>query len=164
MSKEELIIALLKSKYSIAELFNNNLDNNKISDIKKILNRLRDILTREHRKEIRKNLCRKENKENLSELQKEEIDEYLTKLVRIHNKKEEYSHHDRDDPDYSGIRNIESLFIEVDKKDYYKPILVKSSFKGNYNYCESRGDRNNNLSVNLTVPLQDYATFTRYDK
>ena len=52
MSKEELIIALLKSKRSIAELFNNNLDNDKISDIKKIYNRLRDILSRKYRKEI----------------------------------------------------------------------------------------------------------------
>ena len=30
MSKEELIISLLKSKQSIAELFNNNLDDDKI--------------------------------------------------------------------------------------------------------------------------------------
>ena len=37
MSNEELIIALLKSKHSIAESFNNNLDNDKISDIKKSL-------------------------------------------------------------------------------------------------------------------------------
>ena len=37
VSKKELIIALLKSKRSIAELFNNNLDNDKISDIKKSL-------------------------------------------------------------------------------------------------------------------------------
>ena len=44
MSKEELIISLLKSKQSIAELFNNNLDDNKISDIRRILNRLRNIL------------------------------------------------------------------------------------------------------------------------
>ena len=43
MTKEELIISLLKSKQSIAELFNNNLYDNKISDIRRILNRLRDI-------------------------------------------------------------------------------------------------------------------------
>ena len=54
MSKERLIIALLKSKCSIAQLFNNNLDNGKISDIKRILNRLRDILPREYRKETKK--------------------------------------------------------------------------------------------------------------
>ena len=38
MSKEELIISLLKSKQSIAELFNNNLDDDKISDTRRILN------------------------------------------------------------------------------------------------------------------------------
>ena len=50
MSKEELIISLLKSKSSLSELFNNNLDNDKISDSKKMLNRLRDILPKEYRK------------------------------------------------------------------------------------------------------------------
>ena len=39
MSKEELI-SLLKSKQSIAKFFNNNLDDDKISDIRRILNRL----------------------------------------------------------------------------------------------------------------------------
>ena len=52
MLKEELIISLLKSNPSIAERFNNNLDDDEISDIKRILNRLRDILPRKYRKEI----------------------------------------------------------------------------------------------------------------
>ena len=43
MKKEDLTISLLKSKESIAELFNDN-NNNEICDIKRILNRLRDIL------------------------------------------------------------------------------------------------------------------------
>ena len=51
MSKEELIISLLKSKQSIAELFN-DLDGDKISVIRRILNRLRDILPKNYRKEI----------------------------------------------------------------------------------------------------------------
>ena len=50
MSKEELIISLLKSKQSIAELFNNNnLYDNEISDIRRILSRLRDII---HKKDL----------------------------------------------------------------------------------------------------------------
>ena len=53
MSKEELIISLLKSKQSIAELFNNNLEDEKISDIRRILNRLRDILPKKYRKELK---------------------------------------------------------------------------------------------------------------
>ena len=51
MSKEESII---KSKQSIAELFDNNLRDGKISDIRRIRNRLRDILPKKYRKEIKK--------------------------------------------------------------------------------------------------------------
>ena len=129
MAKEELIISLLKSKQSIAELFNNNnLYDNKISDIRRILNRLRDILPRKYRKEIKEKLYEIEHNENLSE----ENEEYLRKLVRILNDKEKYSLYDRDDLDYYGIRDIENLFDEASEEDYYKPILVKSSFKDNY--------------------------------
>ena len=49
------------------------------------------------------------------------------------------------DLDYYGIRDIENLFSNVD--DYYKPILVESSFKNNYKYYESRGDKDKKLSV-----------------
>ena len=58
MPKERLITALLKSKRSLAELFNDNLNNDKISEIKKILNKLRDILTKEYRKEIKKSFTK----------------------------------------------------------------------------------------------------------
>ena len=144
MTKEELIISLLKSKESIAELFNNNnLYDNKISDIRRILNRLRDILPRKYRKEIKEKLYEIEHNENLSE----ENEEYLRKLVRILNDKEKYSPYDRDDFDYYGIRDIENLFDEVSEEDYYKLLLVKSSFKGNYNYYESREDKERRLLV-----------------
>ena len=141
--KDELIISLLKSKQSIAGIFNNNLYDNKISDIRRILNRLRDILPRKYRKEIKEKLYEIEHNENLLE----ENDEYLRKLVRILNDKEEHSLYDRDDFDYYGIRDIENLFDEASEEDYYKPILVKSSFKSNYKYYESRGDKEKRLSV-----------------
>ena len=104
MSKEELIISLLKSKQSIAKLFNNNLDDDKISDIKRILSRLRDKLPQKYRKEIKKKLYEIENKENPWELEKEENDEYLRKLVRILNNKEKYHPYDYEDLDYYEIR------------------------------------------------------------
>ena len=53
MSKKELIMSFLKSKQSIAELFNNNLNDDKISDIRRILNRLRHKLPKKYRKEIK---------------------------------------------------------------------------------------------------------------
>ena len=113
MSKEELIISLLKVKQSIAKLFNNNLYDDKISDIRKILYRLRDTLPKKYIKGIKKKLHEKENKKNLSEAEKEENDDYLTKLLRILNNKEKYSPYDRDDLHYYGIRDIENLIDKV---------------------------------------------------
>ena len=88
MSKEELAIALLKSKRSLAELFNNNFGNDRIKGIQKTLNELRDSFTKEYRQKIKKKLYEIENKKNVSKLEKEEINEHLTKLERILNKKE----------------------------------------------------------------------------
>ena len=68
---------------------------------------------------------------------KKKKDEYLRKLVRNLNNKEKYHPYDRDVLDYYGMRDIESLFDEANEEDYYKPILVKSSFKGNYKYYEA---------------------------
>ena len=147
MPNKGLIIALLNLKRSFVELFNNNFDNDKIRHIKKILNELRDILTKECIREIKKNLYEIENKKNLSKLEKERINEYLTQLVKIRNKKEKYRYHDRDDLDYYGIRDIENLFGKVDEEDYNKPILVKSVFKGNHKTYESRGNKDKNFSV-----------------
>ena len=45
------------------------------------------------------------------------------------------------------MRDIENLVDNVDDNDYYKPILVKRSFKENYQYYESRGDKDKKLSV-----------------
>ena len=117
MAKEELIISLLKLKQSIAELFdNNNLCDNEISDIRRILTRLRDILPKKDRKEIKDKLYEIEHQRNISEAEKEKNNEHLRKLVRILNDKEKHSSHDRDDLDYNGIRDIETLFDEASEK------------------------------------------------
>ena len=84
MTKEELLIHLLKSKQNIAELFhNNNLYDNEISDIRRILSRLRDILPKKDRKEIKDKLYEIEHQRNISEAEKEENDGYLRKLVEF---------------------------------------------------------------------------------
>ena len=116
MSKDELIISLLKSKGSIAELFNNNLDDDKIVDKRRILNRLRDILSKRYRKEIKKKIYDIENNEDPLEAEKEENDEDLRKIVGKLNNKEKYSPYDRDDFDYYGIRDIEIYLMRLVKK------------------------------------------------
>ena len=160
LTKEGLIISLLKSESSDAERnymkhFNNNTNDDtyddkirgKISDIRMILSRLGNIVTNKDRKKITKELYEIEKKENLSDKEKEKIYDDLVELVKTLDKKEKYKYHDRDDLDYHGIRDIENLFDNVNDNDYYKPILVKSSFKNNYKYYESRGDKDKKLSV-----------------
>ena len=65
MTKEELTIYRLKSKQSIAELLNSNLYDNKISDIRRILSRLRDILPK---KKIERKLKISFMKQNIKEI------------------------------------------------------------------------------------------------
>ena len=45
---------------------------------------------------------------------------------------------------------MESLFDKINEEDYYKPILVKCSFKGKYKYHESRGDRKKIISKTIS--------------
>ena len=121
----------------------------KISDIRMILNRLGVIVTEKDIKKIKKELYETEKKQNLSNKEREKIYDHLVTLVSTLDKKEKYKYHNRDDLDYYGIRDIENLLDGDDcDNDYYKPILVKSSFKNNYKYYESRGDKNKQLSVN----------------
>ena len=90
---------------------------------------------------------RKRTKEELYEIEKEEVYDHLVELVKTHNKKEEYKHHYCVDLDYYAMRDIEKLFTNDDDDDnYYKPILVKY-LKNNYKYYESRGHNDKKLSV-----------------
>ena len=130
----------------------------KISDIRMILGRLGNAITKNDRKKIKKELHEIENKKNLSDKEKEKNYDNLVELVNKLNKTEKNKYHDHDDLDYHGIRDIENLFDNVDvDDDYFKPILVKSYFKENYKYYESRCDKDKRLSVKQY--LQDYAIF-----
>ena len=129
----------------------------KILDIRTILSRLGNIATKKDRKKITKELYEIEKKQNLSDNEKGKIYGNLVKLVRTLDKKNKYKYHDRDDLDYYGIKDIENLFGSVDIDDnYYKPVLVKTSFKDGYKYYESRGDKDKKSKV---ISLQDYDIF-----
>ena len=72
MKKEDLIISLLKSEESTAELFNDNRYDNEISDISRIINRLRDILPKKDWKEIKDKLYKIEHKRNFQKKKEKE--------------------------------------------------------------------------------------------
>ena len=61
-----MIISLFKSKESIAELFKDN-NNDEISDIRRILNRLRNMLPKKDRKEMKDKLYKIEHQRNIPE-------------------------------------------------------------------------------------------------
>ena len=163
LTKEDLIISLLKSESSDAESnymkhFNNNTDDDdiydgkirdKISDIRMMLTRLGNTVTNNDRKKIKKELYEIEKNKNLSDKEKEKNYDDLFKLAETLDKEEKYEYHDCDDLDYYGIRDIENLFDNDNDKgdDCYKPILFESSFKNSYKYCKSRGDKDKKLSV-----------------
>ena len=106
---------------------------------------MRNIVTKNDRDQINKELYETENKKNLSDEEKEKIHDNLVELVNKLNKKNRY--HDRDDLGYHGIRDNENVFDNIDDDDYYKPILVKSSFDENYKYYENRDDKDKKLSI-----------------
>ena len=156
LTKEDLIISLLKSESNPAErnymkYFNNSTNDeikSKINDIRLILSRLGNIVTKNDRKKIKKELYEIEKKENLSDNKKEEIYDHLVKLVKNFDKKEEYKHSDHGDLDYFGIKELENVFSGNDNDDnYYKPVLVKTSFKGGYKYYEIRGDKDKKKNI-----------------
>ena len=58
---------------------------------------------------------------------------------------------------------IENIFDNDNDDDYYKPILVEGSFKNNYKYYESRGDKDKK-TIGKATSVQDYAIFKRFNK
>ena len=48
---------------------------------------------------------------------------------------------------YSITYGLDYLFNELDEVDYYEPKEVKSAFDGSYVLYESKGDKDNNLSI-----------------
>ena len=127
ITKEDLIISLLKSESSTLEHnymkhFNNNNTNDdtyddkirgKITDIRMILSRLGNIVTKNDRKKIKRELYEIEKKKKLSSRKKKETYDHLFELVNTLNKKETYQYHDRDDQDYYRIRDIRLLEMNL---------------------------------------------------
>ena len=123
LTKEDLIISLLKSESNPVErnymkYFNNSTNDDtyddkikgKISDIRMILSRLGNIVTKNDRKEIKKELYEIEKKKIFSNKKKEKNYNRLIELINTIDKKERYQYHDRNDLDYYGIRDRKFIY------------------------------------------------------
>ena len=147
LSKEELkdIIEFLAKKRNIKNYKSKSRDRlykifKKQSKNKKRIDDIRDELkdptyniSKSELKEIKKTFYNIEKRKKISS---RKTSKYLDELDKKILKLEKY--HDYDDYEYKGIKDLFKLSID---KDYYKPILVKSGYNGNYVQYESKGDR-----------------------
>ena len=62
------------------------------------------------------------------------------------------------------MRQLENLIGDIDNDDYYKPVLVKSSFKNNYKQYESRGDKEPKNIFSKAISFHDYTIFSWINK
>ena len=167
MSKKDLLIALLKSNQSHAELLNSKYNNAEIEETKNIFNELRNNFSKEEIKNIRRKFRFKEGvdeyleelekKDNLTKKEKQEKKHYIKKLRNTEeflkdlrenlNKLKKHRYNIIDDVDYKGIKEIENLFNKINEEYYFEPIKTKHAFNDSYIEYESRGDKDNNLSL-----------------
>ena len=80
---------------------------------------MRDIVTKNDRKKIKKELYEIENKKKLSDEDKEKIYDNLVEIINKLNKKETDRYHDCDGLDHHGIRD------NIDDDDYCNNISQK---------------------------------------
>ena len=124
MSKEELLIALLKSKQSHAEFYKNKSNNTDIEETRKIFNKIRNKFSKS---KIKK------NREKLNEIEKGLKSE----------KEQDRRQHTEE---LKVFKNYLEESREEIKKNCYRPKRTKDAFNDNYIEYESKGDKNKNLS------------------
>ena len=118
-----------------------NKDNKQQQRIDVVREELKELgykLPKSELKDIKKCLYNIESKKKL--LNSKRTIRYLDELNKKINQLDRY-YRDYDDCEYKGIKDIKDLFKVSIDKDYYKPILVKSGYNGNYVQYESKGDK-----------------------
>ena len=131
-SNDKLLQAIKENKTNKQQPKNKK----RIDSIREDLKHLSYKLSKSELQKIRKNLY---NIEKTKQFNSEKTNKYLDELHKKILKLEKY--HDHDDYEYRGIKNIKDLFNLSIDKNYYKPILVKSGYNGNYIQYESKENK-----------------------
>ena len=121
LSKGSLIYPLLRSEKNLFEdnymkRINHTTDDEikaKINAIRVAVTKLGNIVTKEERNIIRKELHKIESKKRLTKAQKERIRADLIELANILDKKEIHKYADHDDLPYFRIRDIYLLILMI---------------------------------------------------
>ena len=113
-----------KSNDRLHEIFKKQSKNKeRIDNIREDLKDLSYKLSKSELNEIKTNLYNIEKRKKIST---KKANKYLDELDKKILKLEKY--HDYDDHEYKGIKDIRDLFEPSIDKDYYKPVLVKSTY------------------------------------
>ena len=135
MSREDLLIALLKSNPSHTELLKIDDSNTEIGETKKLFNNLRNNFSREEIKKHRDKFHEMEQFYNhLKEI--EQKDGLTTKERRVLKNIKKYFKKLKEDLNKIRLhqnkitRDIGHLFNEITEENYYEPIEIKSAFEG----------------------------------
>ena len=127
-----------------------NLDTNseiktKINEIRKDLVNLITPVDNKFKTKTRKRLDEIEKMTRINREQKTRLLQELSEIDLDLQYKRKCLDFTNDDNNYIGLKNLEYTFADLD--DYYKPILAKQSFNGNYPLYTCRGDKNRDMSI-----------------
>ena len=115
-----------------------------IIKIKKFITGLGMLLSKSERNIIRKRLNEIDRERPNTRQVKRLLDE-LTKIFNDLKFKMNHINNAFDSSSYYDLKDLEYTFGDLD--DYYKPILAKESFNGNYQMFICRGDKERNMSI-----------------
>ena len=96
---------------------------------------------------IRKRLDEIDRKTSINRAEKTRLLNELSKILLDLEYKRKRIGSAYDSTDYYGLKDLEYTFGDLD--DYYKPILAKESFNGNYQMYTCRGDKNRDMDIDM---------------
>ena len=126
-----------KSNDRLHEIFKKQSKNKeRIDNIRDDLKDLSYKLSKSELKEIKTSLYNIEKRKRISSKKTNKyLDDLDKKIFKLD------KHHDYDDHEYKGIKDMKDLFEPSIDKDYYKPVSVKSGHNNNFVQYESKGDK-----------------------
>ena len=155
LTKSDIIHNLLRSqKHHKETKYLDYLQTNPVNEIKSKINEIRKYiielgmtLDKADKDKIRKRLDEIDRKTSINRAEKTRLLNELSKIILDLEYKRKRIGSAYDSTDYYGLKDLEYTFGDLD--DYYKPILAKESFNGNYQMYTCRGDKNRDMDIDM---------------
>ena len=96
---------------------------------------------------IRKRLDEIDRKTSINRVEKARLLNELSRILLDLESKRKRIGSAYDSTDYYRLKDLEYTFGDID--DYYRPILAKESFNGNYEISTCRGDKNSDMDIDM---------------